>query len=84
MVGRAGRYGFDLQADSYLCIPKTRVFNDKKAALDLLNKDKMEYIKSCFDAEKKGLSRIILDSVGTQIVSNSDELQVYLSMTLMY
>lgn len=49
MVGRAGRYGFDLKADSYLCVPKTRVFNDKKFALDLLNKDKMEYIKSCFD-----------------------------------
>ena len=30
MVGRAGRFGFDKQADSYICVPKSRVFNEKK------------------------------------------------------
>ena len=84
MVGRAGRYGFDIEADSYICIPKSKVFNEKKAAFDLMNKDKMEYIKSCFANEKKGLSRIILDSIGTQLVLNQDDLKTYLESTLMY
>ena len=70
MVGRAGRFGFDTEADSYICIPKSRVFSDKKAALNLMNKNKIESIKSCFDIEKKGLSRIILDSIGTELVEN--------------
>ena len=30
MVGRAGRYGFDKEADSYICIPKNREQADKR------------------------------------------------------
>jgi len=68
MVGRAGRYGFDLQADSYLCVPESQINTQRKQAFDLLNKDKMEYITSCISSEKKGLGRLILDSIGTMII----------------
>ena len=70
MVGRAGRYGFDKEADSYVCIPKSRVFNDKKIVMQLMCKDKLEYVESCFSQSKQGLCRLIFDSIGTQMVKN--------------
>ena len=44
----------------------------------------MEYIKSSFSNEKRGLSRIILDSIGTKLVLNGDDLKQYLEGTLMF
>lgn len=70
MVGRAGRFGFDLKADSYLCIPKSRAFYEKQTCIDLLSKERLERIDSCLGMNDKGLSRIILDSIGTGLVKN--------------
>ena len=52
MIGRAGRYGLDKEADSILCVPQSRVFEDKKIALQLLQPDKMEPIISTFGKGK--------------------------------
>jgi hypothetical protein len=38
MVGRAGRYGFDDEADSYICVPKSQINWDKKKVLQIMNK----------------------------------------------
>ena len=67
MIGRAGRYGFDTEADSIICVQYP---NDKKKAIDLLNR-KLERIDSCLDVGRRGLGRIILEAVGTKIVLNS-------------
>ena len=75
MVGRAGRYGFDTEADSFIVIPKSRAYVDRNDVLALLKKEKLEYIKSSFSNEKQGLARIILDSIGTKLVQNSDNLK---------
>jgi hypothetical protein len=44
----------------------------------------MEYIKSCFDFERHGLSRILFDSIGTGLIKYQDELKKYLEGSLMY
>ena len=84
MVGRAGRYGFDTEADSYIVIPKNRAYVDRKEVLALLKKENLEYIKSSFSNEKQGLARIILDSIGTKLVRDADNLKQYLEGTLMF
>ena len=43
MIGRAGRYGFDTEADSILCIGYQ---NEKTKAIELMNR-KLERIESC-------------------------------------
>jgi replicative superfamily II helicase len=63
MIGRAGRYGYDTEADAILC---TSSNHDKKLAVDLMNR-KLERINSCLSDEKRGLSRVILDAIGTKI-----------------
>lgn len=70
MVGRAGRFGFDTEADSYICIPKSRVFNDGKYVKSLMQRERLEYVKSRFSNEKQGLARIIMDSIGYGLVKN--------------
>ena len=74
MVGRAGRYGYDLEADSYICVPKSKV-SEKKNILKLMCKDKLEYIESCFCDKKLGLSRLIFDSIGTKLVTSEDQIK---------
>ncbi len=67
MIGRAGRYGFDTEADSIICVSYP---NDKKKAIALLNR-KLERIESCLAPERRGLARSMLESIGTKIVRDS-------------
>ncbi|CDW80348.1 dna polymerase theta-like [Stylonychia lemnae] len=80
MIGRAGRYGYDTEADSILVVQNA---NEKKKAMELLNR-KLERIDSCLDQEGKGLSRIILEAVGTKIVQNSTMMKQFLKSTLLF
>jgi len=71
MIGRAGRLGFDTEADSVLIAP------DSKTGLRIAT-EKLEYIKSCLSDQKRGLSRMILEAVGIGLAHNDDELLAYL------
>lgn len=66
MIGRAGRYGYDSEADAILCILRSQ---ERSRAVELMNK-KLERINSCLSDEKRGLSRVILDAIGTDLAPN--------------
>lgn len=61
MVGRAGRFGLDIAADSYICLTKGRENYDKPYVLKLMGKDRLEPVSSTFYGNNKGLARLILD-----------------------
>jgi DNA polymerase theta len=71
MIGRAGRLGFDTEADSVLIAP------DKKTGLRIAT-EKLQYIRSCLSDQKRGLSRMILEAIGIGLARNDDELLAYL------
>ena len=77
MIGRAGRYGLDTEADSYLCIAQSRVAQDKSKAMSFLKKEKCESIKSVF-GRQEGVSRLILDSIAIDMVKSDSELKGFL------
>eukprot|EP00347_Sterkiella_histriomuscorum_P009671 403340318 len=79
-LAMAGRYGFDTEADSILCVQNQ---SEKKKAIELMNR-KLERINSCLNIERKGLSRVILESIGTKIVQDSVQMKLFLQNTLLY
>jgi replicative superfamily II helicase len=79
MIGRAGRYGFDTEADAILCCYP----NEKARAIDLMTR-KLERVESCLSSEQRGLSRLILEAIGIGLVSDQHELKEYLQSTLLF
>jgi len=79
MIGRAGRYGFDTEADSILCCYPT----EKTRAVELMTR-KLERVESCLKGSQRGLSRVILEAVGIGLVQNAEQMQSYLMSTLLY
>ena len=75
MVGRAGRLGFDTDADSVL------ICYDKKIGLRIATKE-LEKINSALFKKQIGLPRVILEAVGTGLASHEQELLKYLQSTL--
>jgi replicative superfamily II helicase len=71
MIGRAGRLGFDTEADSVLIAP------DKSTGLRIAT-EKLQFISSCLSDQKRGLSRMILEAIGVGLAQNDDELLTYL------
>jgi DNA polymerase theta len=65
MIGRAGRYGFDLSADSILCCWP----NERLRAVELTTR-KLERVESCLGLSQRGLSRTILEGVGIGLVKD--------------
>ena len=63
MVGRAGRLGFDTDADSIL------ICFDKKAGLRIATKQ-LEAINSALVKKQIGLPRVFLEAVGTGLASH--------------
>lgn len=49
-----------------------------------MNQDKMEQISSCFDGSKQGLSRLILDAIGSDLVRDQQDLKQYILQTLFH
>ena len=75
MVGRAGRLGFDTDADSIL------ICFDKKVGLKIATKE-LENITSALSKKQIGLPRVFLEAVGTGLASQEQELLKYLQSTL--
>jgi len=80
MVGRAGRYGLDSEADAVLCVTTQ---TDRKKAVALMNRS-LERVESCLFAQRRGLARIILEAIGIKIVVSSEELKAFLVNTLLF
>jgi replicative superfamily II helicase len=57
MIGRAGRLGFDTEADSILIAP------DRNTGLRITTQ-KLDRIESQLSQKKRGLSRILLEAIG--------------------
>ena len=62
MIGRAGRYGFDLTADSVICAWP----NERARAVELTSRGRLERVESCLDG--RGLARTVLEGVGVGLV----------------
>ena len=71
MIGRAGRLGFDTDADSIL------VCYDKKIGLRIATKE-LEKINSALFKRQIGLPRVFLEAVGTGLACQEQELLKYL------
>ena len=71
MVGRAGRLGFDTDADSVL------ICYEKKQGMKIATKE-LEKINSALFKKQIGLLRVILEAVGTGLASHEHELLKYL------
>ena len=63
MVGRAGRLGFDKQADSVLIAPN-------KQLGEYIATRELEEIQSSLHSKTIGLPRVILEAVGTGLALN--------------
>jgi replicative superfamily II helicase len=79
MIGRAGRYGFDLVADSVLCAWP----NERSRAVELTTR-KLERVESCLGLEGRGLARVVLEGVGIGLVQDQFDMKEYLMSTLLY
>ena len=75
MVGRAGRLGFDTNADSiFICYNKQDGFR--------IATKELEQISSALFKKQIGLPRVFLEAVGTGLASQEQELLKYLQSTL--
>jgi len=63
MIGRAGRYGYDLTADSVICAWP----NERARAVELSTR-RLERVESCLRPEGRGLARVVLEGVGVGLV----------------
>ena len=63
MVGRAGRLGFDKQADSVLIAPN-------KSIGEQIVTQELQEIKSSLHNKTIGLPRAILEAIGTKLSSD--------------
>jgi replicative superfamily II helicase len=79
MIGRAGRYGFDKEADSVLCCYP----NERARAVELMTR-RLERVESCLTSRQRGLSRVILEAIGIGLVLDQRDLKDYLRCTLLY
>ena len=71
MVGRAGRLGFDKEADSILVAPR------KEIAMEVATR-KLEKVTSALHSQIIGLPRVILEAVGTSLAQDENDLLRYL------
>lgn len=77
MVGRAGRLGFDTDADSFLITP------NKELGMKIISKT-LEHVRSSLQLKKIGLPRVILEAVGTGLAKTESNLIEFLKTTLFW
>ena len=75
MVGRAGRLGFDKEADSVLIAPR------KEIGMEIATRQ-LEHVKSALHSQIIGLPRVILEAIGTGLAQDEYDLLNYLQSTL--
>lgn len=79
MRGRAGRKGKDEFGETYLCCQK----KDLEAVAELLEAE-LPAVESCLTPEKRGITRALLEIVGTRMASSRGSVNVYVQSSLLW
>ncbi|EXJ64515.1 DNA polymerase theta subunit [Cladophialophora yegresii CBS 114405] len=79
MRGRAGRKGKDEVGETYLCCHK----NDLEAVAALLEAE-LPPVESCLTPEKQGITRALLEIIGTRMASSKSSVDDYVRSSLLW
>jgi DNA polymerase theta len=79
MRGRAGRKGKDEVGETYLCCQK----KDLEAVAELLEAE-LPPIDSCLTPEKRGVTRALLEIIGTRMASSRGSVDDYVHASLLW